>query len=103
MVSERKLYIKYRFVKIPSVAMTGKAGALYGRSIFGSRTRNNQTAPQIIANAKRVPELVNSDTLSMGVNAATQETTNPTKIVLFQGVLKVGCIAAKKLSVINRL
>ena len=40
-----------------------------------------------MANANRVPMEHISETLSIGVTAATIETTNPTKRVLMYGVL----------------
>ena len=73
-VSVRKPHIKYKLHKIPAVATKGKNFTLKGRSMFGSRTLNNHTAPHIIANANKVPELHISETLSIGVKAETTET-----------------------------
>lgn len=90
LVSVRKPHIKYKLHKIPAVATKGKNFTLKGRSIFGSRTLSNQTAPHIMANANKVPELHISETLSIGVKAETTDTIPPTKIVDFQGVLNLG-------------
>ena len=89
-VSVLNPHIKYKLHKIPAVATKGKNFTLKGRSMLGSRTLNNQTAPQIIAKASNVPELHISETLSIGVNAETTDTIPPTKIVDFQGVLNLG-------------
>ena len=79
---------------MPKVATMGSIGALYGLLILGSLTLSNHTAPQIMAKANNVPMLVISDTLSIGVSAEIIDTNAPTKIVDFQGVLKVGCMVA---------
>ena len=71
-------------IKIPQVAITGKKGTLKGLFNSGWLFLKIQTAIQTMVNANKVPKLVISANLLIGVNAATTAITAPriNKLVL---------------------
>ena len=81
LASSLSLYINTEFIKIPKIAITGNAGTLKLRCKFGSLTRNNQTATHTMVKANKVPKLVISAKVLIGVNPATKAITTPIKMV----------------------
>ena len=81
-----KRAIKAKLVIMPSGPTIYSKGVLNGLSRFGSLKRKINTARHTIAKANKVPKLVISLKIPIGVKDATNETTKPTSKVLFQGV-----------------
>ena len=99
LASSLSLYIKTVLIKIPKIAITGNAGTLKLRCKLGSLTRNNQTATHTIVKANKVPKLVMSAKVLIGVKPATKATTTPMKIVFLYGVLLVLCKSEKNFGI----
>ncbi|MNE32038.1 hypothetical protein D3C80_1256310 [compost metagenome] len=77
-------------IAIPNTAITGKAGTLNVLVNPGCFTLKIQTAIQTIVKANKVPKLVMSANLLIGVNAATVAITAPRIIKFVFGVPEIG-------------
>src|SRR5947199_10039272 len=80
---------------MPRSAVIGSTGALKARGMSGRLTRMIQTPMQTRMNAKSVPMLVISPTMSSGRNAAKIAVKKKNSQFDLYGVLKRGCTSEK--------
>src|SRR5258708_31724092 len=89
--------IKSKQVRMPRIGTKGTNGARKGGFALGFVFRMTITAPQTITKANRVPMLVISARIPMGMKPAIEATNRPVRIVDFQGVRNLGWMSPKKL------